>query len=427
VKYKERLKMANNQAIVAKLKNITAIPNADKICQADVVVNDVKLTQVIVSREETDNKLVVYFDSNLCLNEKLIEKYPELGKYLGKGQRVKTIKLKGVISNGLCIDIDRFLDYFKDEDTAFSTLKEGYEFDKIGDFEVCKKWIPKENNHVSTGNGKKGVKGKRTSRMIQGQFNFHFETSHLLKNIHMINPTDIISVSRKLHGTSVVISNCKVKRKLKWFETTISKYLKFIKLDDTEYDMVYASRRVVKNSVFNQHFYSEDVWTAAGKTVTGLFAGETLYGEIVGFTSDGGFIQKGYDYKCDPNTFALYIYRITNTGADGNVIEYSWQMMRDRCLELGLKMVPEVYYGYAKDMFPELSLEQHWNVNFLESLRKTYLEKDCDLCNTKVPDEGVVVRKEGLDIQSFKLKSEKFILRESDNKDKDVVDIEDVN
>lgn len=76
-------------------------------------------------------------------------------------------------------------------------------------------------------------------------------------------------------------------------------------------------------------------------------------------------------------------------------------------------------------------------------MKKKYLEKECERCNVptdpelkkylkktfgfiRVPDEGTVLRIEGLKLQSYKLKSENFILFENGLKDVDgYVDIED--
>lgn len=423
--------MENNLAFVGTLKNISKIPNADKILQADVFLKDVKITQVVVGLETKEDAKIVYFDSNLCLNQKLIDDYSELSRYLGKGFRVKTIKLKGIISNGLCVEIEKFYKYFKTEKEAIKTLEEGYAFDKIGEQEICKKYIP-VLNLPSQGNGKKKKgKGKISSRMIANQFNFHSDTAHLMKNIHKLDPNDIISLSSKWHGTSSITSKCLVKKKLNFFES----FLKKIKVNviDTTYDYIYASRRVIKNGEFpgSKHYYKEDIWTDAGKFFEGrLHEGETVYYEIVGYLKDGKMIQKGYDYGCEPTKHKIVVYKITHTGTDGIVYEYSWSAMKQRCIQLGVDMVKELYYGKAKDLYPDISIDQHWHVNFLERLRKDYLEKDCVVCKNKVPDEGIVLRIEGLENVAFKLKSERFILRESELKDKEgeeSVDIEDVN
>jgi len=57
--------MVNNEAFFAKLVDITNIDGADNIKKASVSVNNVVITQVIVSSNITENTQVVYFDSNI--------------------------------------------------------------------------------------------------------------------------------------------------------------------------------------------------------------------------------------------------------------------------------------------------------------------------------------------------------------------------
>jgi hypothetical protein len=50
------------------------------------------------------------------------------------------------------------------------------------------------------------------------------------------------------------------------------------------------------------------------------------------------------------------------------------------------------------------------------------------MCNNKVPEEGIVVRKESLfSCESYKLKSFSFLEKESKELDKGVIDIESDN
>ena len=175
-------------------------------------------------------------------------------------------------------------------------------------------------------------------------------------------------------------------------------------------------------------FYPTDIWSESGKKYFEgkLAKGETAYYEIVGYLPSGSFIQKNYDYGCKPGEYKIAVYRITKTSEDGHVIEYGWQAMKERCVELGVEHVQEFYFGKAKDLYPQLSVSEHWHENFLTNLRKDYLEKDCwdNLCK-KVPDEGVVLRIEAISVQPFKLKSEKFFLNESALAEDDTnVDIE---
>ncbi len=203
------------------------------------------------------------------------------------------------------------------------------------------------------------------------------------------------------------------------------------KISDTEYCNLYSSRKVLKNDDMNKnnnHFYDTDIWGLVNEKLKYfLQKGQTIYGEVVGYTPSCQMIQKNYDYKCLPGTFDFYIYRITSTNIDGKVVEWSMKMVQDWCKENGIKAVPQVYYGYAKDLFPELDVENHWNENFLEKLKEKYLEKDSVYCNNKVPEEGIVLRVEKNIIEPMKLKSLKFLEHETNLLDSGEVDIESDN
>lgn len=413
---------ANNQAVVAYLKNITAIEGADKIVQADVVLNDIKITQIVTAVGTEENTLVVYFDSNLCLSEDVLKKYPKFGTYLARGNRVRTIKLKGVISNGLAVNVSDF--YLYESPSAFF---EGYSFTHLCGVEICRKYTPPLKIANTQHNPKKKGRKPPASRMVEGQFYFHIDTSQLLKNAHRLNPDSVISISRKVHGTSAIAANCLVKTKKKG----LGKLL-FWKELPKQYDMVYASRSVIKNGVLGAGFYGYDLWKEAGeKHFKGKLAqGEAVYYEIVGFTPTGSCIQKGYDYGCAPNEAKIFVYRITKTGSDGHVVEYGWQAVKDRCRELdesgilGISPVTEYYFGRAKDLFPSIAESTSWVNDFVGKLKETFLEKICSDCKDKMADEGIVLRVESSGIEVYKLKSELFILGESKAKDAGTADME---
>lgn len=409
--------MNNNEAVVCTLQNISKIPNADKIVQSEVWLNGIKLTQVVVGLDSVEGQVVTYFDSNLQLSDQVIKDYPDLATYLSKGNRVRAIKLKGVFSSGLVVDVSKFYKY-GDKDK----LIPGYSFCKLGDTEICKKYYPPIKSSPTQGQ-KKGRKGKQISRMIEGQFRFHIDTELLLKNYFKLRPDSVISISRKQHGTSSIISNCLVKKQLKWYEKILKKI--GINIVDTEYSLIVASRTVVKNDNPHPGFYKEDIWTSTGKEYfqDKLHKGETAYYEILGYLESGSFIQKGYDYNCLPGQHKIAVYRITSTGLDGTVYEYGWQAMKERCIELNVPMVEEFYYGRASDLFKELDTGDGWNKQFVQRLIDTYLEKKAP-CINDVPDEGIVIRVEGIGIEVYKLKSEAFTLRENKMLDEEVVDIE---
>lgn len=239
-----------------------------------------------------------------------------------------------------------------------------------------------------------------------------------------------------IHNTSAVVGQLLCVKPLNWFYK-ILKNVFGIKVIDTIYDLIYSSRKVIKNPDLNpnaNHFYKTDVWGETAHKIKHLLnKGETVYGEIVGFTSDGGTIQsmggQPYDYGCDAtgNTAPknkFVIYRITQTNVDGKVMDLSTLQMQQRAAAMGLDTVPILYSGYAKDKYPDLALDQHWNENFLQRLKDEYLEKKCSFCKSDVWAEGIVLRIEGYEIENLKLKSFNFLEKESAELDTGVVDME---
>lgn len=157
----------------------------------------------------------------------------------------------------------------------------------------------------------------------------------------------------------------------------------------------------------------------------------------------GSAIQGKWDYKCvyDPKVykyakmsavqmyqaklFDIIIYRITSTNVDGKVHEYSARQVYQWCLENGLHPVTELYYGCAGDLF-NIDTQNQWNENFVDKLREKYLEKDSVLCNNKVPEEGIVIRKEVTNIDVYKFKANRFLQKETQELDKGTIDIESI-
>lgn len=419
--------MQNNQAFVARLKNIRPIEKADKIVQADVILNGIKITEVVVGVGTPEDTVIVYFDSNLCFGEKLVIDYPTIAGYVGKvNRRIKTIKLHGAISTGVAMEVEKFYKYFPTPEEAKKILVEGYAFEAIGSTEICHKYTPPLRNPTQGQGQGKGKKGKRQSRMIEGQFHFHIDTDQLLRNVFKLHRGQVISISRKIHGTSAICAYALVKKPLSLKE----KIAKFFGVPVVEslYDYIYASRTVVKNdSPPESGFYKVDIWSEAAKNnfYGHLQQGETVYYEIVGYLPKSQtFIQKGYNYGCKEGDYKIAVYRITKTGPDGHVVEYSWAAMKRRCDELHVPTVEEYYYGRIEDRFPDIENDENWSKNFVERLKKEYLEKTAFDCSTKPPDEGIVLRIEDLGIDVYKLKSDKFLLRESKLSDEGEADIE---
>lgn len=185
-------------------------------------------------------------------------------------------------------------------------------------------------------------------------------------------------------------------------------------------------------------YYGVDIWNIAHEVIKPhLSKGLTVYYEIVGFLPTGGYIQKGYDYGYVPpksgesfeygKHFGIRVYRVTYTNVSGSVFEFSARQVQQWCERNSLDPVIQLYYRYAKDLYPSLDPANHWNENFIEALandKRFYMELDSPDCINNVPHEGIVVRNKTLNIDVYKLKCFRFLKKEDEAMDRGEVDIE---
>jgi len=69
--------------------------------------------------------------------------------------------------------------------------------------------------------------------------------------------------------------------------------------------------------------------------------------------------------------------------------------------------------------------QNEFREGFLKSLQSKYVyDQDSIFCNNNVPEEGCIVRLEGLEIKNYKLKSFRFLQHESGELDKGTIDME---
>lgn len=215
------------------------------------------------------------------------------------------------------------------------------------------------------------------------------------------------------------------------------------KIQETHYDLVFASRNVIKNQYADKEhnsYYDEDVWgLVANKYKDSIKDGVTLYGEICGQMTSGGWIQKLYDYGLPANTCDLWVFRITYTSPSGDVFEFTTPQIKRYCEKMGLTMVPLFYYGVVRDFIwknrEEFSFfdgeyfdrgwEDNWHEEFLKVLMKKFTEKDCFMCSNKLPEEGVVIAVENDIVEPFKLKSLRFLEHETKLLDAGETNVED--
>lgn len=428
----------NYIASIVKIEEFRPHPNAERLKMVSLFGNNV------ITGIDAQPGVYVYFPLECCLSSDFLRNTNSFrdsvlnadsnkkGMFEYHG-RVKAIKLRGEKSEGYIVPVttlEKFCKEFLNQNISLSDHV-GTDFDEICGHLICKKYIPKGMRVANNGISKKtkGNVKKYQSKLVENQFSFHQDTSHLKREVGKISPDDYISVTEKLHGCNFIVANVLVKRKISWIE----KFSKLFgaKIQETEYGMLYSSRAVIKNHVMddgkqNNHFYDSDVWKiVADKIFPSLSHGISVVGEIVGYTPSGQYIQKGYDYGCTPGNLDFWIFKVTYTSPDGKVYVFNHSETVEFCKKFGFKMPETHYYGKAKDLFPEISVEQHWHDNFLEKMIKTYLEKKCKLCKNSVWAEGVILRKEvPFEWQAFKLKSFNFLEGESKALDNGEIDME---
>ena len=341
-------KNENYAATITTIKNIIKLDNCDNVQATSIFGN-----QIITGKDVSINDIGVYFPAEAALSEQFLHnnnlyrdntKNKDQSKkgYFESNGRIKALTFRGHQSCGFFMPLTCF-DFISTH--LSKEFKVGDQFDEINNIPICQKYeIKTKQSNIKP----KGKKQKRISKLIENQFRFHESTAHFAKNIHNFSPTDIISITKKLHGTSVVIANVLCKKKLTLFQKILSK---FTTIQDKDYDNVYSSRTVVKNSNLNGlGFYNEDIWGTINEKYKHLLPkGITIYGEIVGFTNSNRHIQKGYDYGCKPHQSELYIYRVTYTNIDGDVFEFNAKQVQDFCNERKIKHVPELFYGKIEE------------------------------------------------------------------------------
>lgn len=425
-------KHPNYAAKIVQIGNLEKHPNADRL---QLAVIDFQL--IVTGLETKEGDLFVHFPAECKINadflkfenafrKKELNSDPEaLPGFFEEKCRVKSIKLRGIVSEGYLHPVHRLNAWLVSLGATEQITKSnlGDEFDTISakgldnDIFFTKKYFIKKKRSDGT---QKQEDGK--SRLVDGQFHLHCETAQIKRNMNKINPDDFISISAKLHGSNAVFANILVKRKL----SLVEKIAKFFgaKVVESEYDYVWSSRRVIKNKNLNQELSADDVWNVAALNLKNKVApGISLYCEIVGYHPSGKMVQKDFDYGCEEKEHAVYVFRITHTDSFGVVREFSTQQIEDYCKKYMLNICPVFFKGRAVDFCGisphninekiEEDLLRDWREKFLNQAIEKYTEKDCFMCCNTVPEEGVVIRKEGEYFEAFKLKSLRFLEKET--------------
>jgi hypothetical protein len=438
----------NYLAKVVSLGKPITHPNADRLqgfiidharIYADLSFKEHDICIYFPLECQIDTRIISYL--NLYSDKSLNRDITKGGFFNAKG-RVRAVRLRSEPSQGFLLKAQDFVDAISScyglNYRLIDVDSIGFEFDSVGNETIIKKYVVQQERKSGVKSDKKLA--KKVSRIVGNQFRFHIDTEHLRKNIYKVDRNDYVSITAKLHGTSVIFGKLLTYRKLSFIEKILKKL--GVNINDKVYDLLYSSRRVIKNDDLNtqsNHYYSSDVWGDTAKTFEyAIQKGYTLYGEIVGYTRDGAFIQKGYDYGCikpvyeneyvEDVHYRVYVYRITFTNEDGYVSELSWRQIKEYCEHFGINHVPEYYFGKLVNFdksFKKIKSDDEFNEAVIKLLEEKYLEKYCEFCGNRVPSEGIVLRIDKLfNFDAYKLKSFAFMELESKHLDDNVIDIE---
>lgn len=121
--------------------------------------------------------------------------------FFNKHGRVKLIRLRGCPSMGFLIEKESLVKWKpKLQDVDFSQYVDK-DFDTIDGELFVKVYVPYVPPvRTRDKSAKRDKKLKGFSRLIEGEFKFHYDTSQLARNIHLIKPDDKVVITNKLHG-----------------------------------------------------------------------------------------------------------------------------------------------------------------------------------------------------------------------------------
>ena len=409
----------NYSASVVRIHNFNDLEGADRLVgfscfgmQAIVAKGSYEVGQLgILFPTECQLSLDFATKNNLHAHSELNEDKEAKG-YLGDKRRVQAIKLRGNKSTALFMPLSS-LEYLG---INTNELKEGDSFTHINGIEICRKYVI-VRNEPGQKNKTKGTT-KKFKRIDNKIFPEHWDTDSFFRNVGQYKENDELIVTQKLHGTSARFTNQLVLRKPTW-KDKVAKFFG-VQVQEYGYDTVAGSRRVIKDvkaETNHEHFYSADVWNRWLEKVQHVIPKNwVLYGEIVGYTEDGGQIQKNYNYDCPVGTSQLYIYRVTIVNPDGIVLDLSWKQIKDFCVNNGLKHVPELWSG----KFSEFNVDDWMDRDY----HNTGYPQAIPLDKNSPCDEGVCIRREGFSPYVTKAKAPEFLLHETNQLNKGEIDTE---
>jgi len=305
--------MSTLKVEIVEINDVLEHPNADRL---DLV--QIKGWQCIAQKGvfKQGNK-VIYFPIDSILPHDVEEKiFGPDSKIKLHNSRVKTIKLRKAISQGLVVPSSLF----------------GFDNEKVGTDLTKKLGVKKYEQPVraSTSTNKFHVSKKQ----INPNFRKYTEIENFKNYTDVFKESDIVVATEKIHGSNFRASWVP-NHPNKWWK----KILKLFRLLP-QWEFVYGSHNVqLQNRTFGyKGYYDNNVYAEAVKKYQlkeKLCYGEAVYGEIYGPS-----IQKGYSYGCQKDERKMIVFDVMIDGA-----YLSHTKMKSFCVMKKLDTVPVLYCG----------------------------------------------------------------------------------
>lgn len=359
--------------------------------------------------------------NNLYRDATLNADIREVG-YIETNRRIKALKLRGHRSDALLMPLESLA--YTGIDPA--DLREGDVFDVANGQAICCKYEVAKKHAQNPAKSKVERAFRRVDTKI---FPEHLSTSQYHREKHLLRDGIEIVVTQKLHGTSLRVGRVPCLRQKGRIERLVNRW---IKTPDYEYDVVYGSRKVIKdvNNPNQDHWYASDIWSEYGSKIADLIPeGWIVYGELIGWTPDGAPLQKNYTYNAPKGECELYVYRVATINAQGTLADLPWDAVKTFCLERGLKWTPELAripsWGDPELNFDGALEDWYMDKRYFDS-REHFTEEPVPLSDGKTVDEGVCLRQEGHGLVPLLLKAKapKFLQHETKLLDEEILDIE---
>ena len=391
-------------AYVTALKNVRKHPNADKLLLAECFGNT-----VCVDLSYSEGDIGIYFPTDGQLSEEfacennLLRKKDEFGNNIGgyldpEKRNITAIRLRGEKSEGLFLPLSCLEYCYKNKTEVI--LNVGEQIAVVNGHEICQKYIPSKNpSQNSTRLGNKARKKKVPTAPL---FAEHADTEQLAYNLSAFQAGDQIEITLKMHGTSQRTGYLPIFKGYK--RTFLDKILRREGTPIYDWGYVSGTRRTILENYSGGYYGSNAFREEHSKIFEGkLWKGETVYYEVVGYTKDGGTImgkannkklndknfikmygkETIFSYGCEQGQSDMYVYRMTMTNEDGQVVEYTPDFMRYRCEMMGVKTVPLFWKG----TIPELAEPQ----SYIKDVAEMFYSGADPVGKTHIR-EGVVVR-----------------------------------